>query len=205
MSITWTNKEYSIANFYNMLNPISDSRIDCDPVGQRPDIESMTKRQGIIDTVLRGYDFGELKLRTIPSGEYRFRSIDGGHRKRAVRDFIDNKFKTNRSTVAYIDGKEIKIGGMYYKDLPLEVKESFNAYKMRFTIYGETMTDEQAGETFRRTNITTDVNHQEMLNSYEDNLVAKFVREISRPIRGDRKSTRLNSSHSQQSRMPSSA
>ena len=98
MTITWTNKEYSIATFYNMLNPISDSRIDCDPVGQRPDVESMTKRQGIIDTVLRGYDFGELKLRTINVGEYRFRSIDGGHRKRAVRDFIDNKFKTNRNT-----------------------------------------------------------------------------------------------------------
>lgn len=187
MTITWTNKEYSIATFYNMLNPISDSRIDCDPVGQRPDIESMSKRQGIIDTVLRGYDFGELKLRTITKAlnkHYRFRSIDGGHRKRAVRDFIDNKFKTNRSTVAYINGEEIKVGNMYYKDLPIEVKESFNAYKMRFTIYGETMTDEQAGETFRRTNITTDVNHQEMLNSYEDNLVAKFVREISRPIRG---------------------
>ena len=70
----------------------------------------MPKRQGIIDTVLRGYDFGELKLRTITKAlnkHYRFRSIDGGHRKRAVRDFIDNKFKTNRSTVAYINGEEI--------------------------------------------------------------------------------------------------
>ncbi len=67
MSITWTTKEYSVANFYSMLNPISENRIDCDPVGQRPDVESMTKRQGIIDTVLRGYDFGELKLRAIPN------------------------------------------------------------------------------------------------------------------------------------------
>lgn len=184
MSITWTTKEYSVANFYSMLNPISENRIDCDPVGQRPDVESMTKRQGIIDTVLRGYDFGELKLRTIPNGEYRFRSIDGGHRKRAVRDFIDNKFKTNRGTICVIDGVEHRVGGMYYKELPAEVKSKFGSYKIRFTIYGEEMTDEQAGETFRRTNITTDVNHQEMLNSYEDNLVAKFVREISRPIRG---------------------
>ena len=184
MTLTWTSKEISIASFYNMLNPITNERIDCDPVGQRPDVESMSKRQGIIDTVIRGYDFGELKLRTIPTGEYKYRSIDGGHRKRAVRDYIENRFKTNRSTVAIINGKEIKVGNMYYKDLPIEVKELFNAYKMRFTIYGETMTDEQAGETFRRTNITTDVNHQEMLNSYEDNLVAKFVREISRPIRG---------------------
>lgn len=184
MTLTWTSKEISIASFYNMLNPITNERIDCDPVGQRPDVESMSKRQGIIDTVIRGYDFGELKLRTIATGEYKYRSIDGGHRKRAVRDFIENRFKTNRGTIAIINGKVINVGGMYYRDLPIEVKELFNAYKMRFTIYGETMTDEQAGETFRRTNITTDVNHQEMLNSYEDNLVAKFVREISRPIRG---------------------
>lgn len=184
MSLTWTNKEYSIAKFYEMLNPISTERIDCDPVGQRPDIESMSKRQGIIDTVLLGYDFGELKLRTIVDNEYRYRSIDGGHRKRAVRDFIDGKFKTLRSTVSEVNGVQYKVGGKYYKELPQEVKEKFNSYKMRFTIYGESMTNEEAGETFRRTNITTDVNHQEMLNSYEDNLVAKFVREISRPIRG---------------------
>ena len=183
MSLTWKLREISIASFHSMLSPISTERIDCDPVGQRPDVESMSKKQGIIDTVIRGYDFGELKLRILADGHYRLRSIDGGHRKRAVRDFIENKFKTNRSTIAYINGKEIKVGGMYYKDLPLEVKEQINAYKMRFTIYGQEMTDEQAGETFRRTNITTDVNHQEMLNSYEDNLVAKFVREISRSIR----------------------
>ena len=34
---------------------------------------------------------------------------------------------------------------------------------------------------------------------------ARFTREIGRPVVLDRKSTRLNSSHSQQSRMPSSA
>ena len=188
MSLTWTSKEYSIATFYTQLNSLSESKIDCDPVGQRPDIESMSKRQGIIDTVIRGYDFGELKLRTLVEAvrlatSFKYRSIDGGHRKRAIRDFINNKFKTNRNTICTIDGVVYRVGGMYYKNLPVEVKTFFNAYKMRFTIYGEEMTDEQAGETFRRTNITTDVNHQEMLNSYEDNLVAKFVRETSRPIR----------------------
>jgi hypothetical protein len=183
MKLSWTSKEQSIASFYTMLNPISDNRIDCDPVGQRPDIESMSKRQGIIDTIFRGYDFGELKLRTLLDGHYRYRSIDGGHRKRSIRDYINNRFKTGKQTVCYVNGVEYEIGGKYFKELPTDVKEQFLAYKMRFTIYGEEMTDEQAGETFRRTNISTDVNWQEMLNSYEDNLVAKFVREISRPIR----------------------
>jgi hypothetical protein len=184
MYLTWKTEEVSVANFFTMLEPISKTRIDCDPVGQRPDIESMSKRQGIIDTVFRGYDFGELKLRTIPEGEYKYRSIDGGHRKRAIRDYINNRFKTGKNTVCYVNGVEYSIGGKYFKDLPSEVKEQFLNYKMRFTIYGEEMNDEQAGETFRRTNISTDVNWQEMLNSYEDNLVAQFIRELCRPIRG---------------------
>jgi len=190
MTLTWQTKEVPIGTFYTMINPLSEEYIDCDPKGQRPDIESLSKKQGIIDTVIRGYDFGELKLRTLIEAihratHFKYRSIDGGHRKRAVRDFINNKFKTARATVAYVNGQEIPVGNKYFKELPPEVKAQFSSYKMRFTIYGESMTDEQAGEIFRRTNITTDVNHQEMLNSYEDNLVAQFVRDISRPIVGE--------------------
>ena len=61
MSLTWKLREISIASFHGMLSPTSIEQIDCDPVGQRPDVESISKRQGIIDTVIRGYDFGELK------------------------------------------------------------------------------------------------------------------------------------------------
>lgn len=182
-NVNWNIKVVSIASFYNMLNPTSDERIDCDPVGQRPDVESMSKRQGILDTIFRGYDIGELKLRELDSGEFKLRSIDGGHRKRSVRDYLNNEYKTHRNTICQIGDKVYKIGNMYFKDLPIEVKEFFLNYCIRFTIYDKSMTDEQAGEIFRRTNISTDVNWQERLNSYEDNLVAKFVRETSRPIR----------------------
>jgi 5-methylcytosine-specific restriction endonuclease McrA len=187
LPLTWDTSVMTINEFEKLLMHSSMSRVDVNPIGQRPDVESISKRQGIIDTVIRGYDFGELKLRTLVAAireatSYKYRSIDGGHRKRAIRDFIAGKFKTSKHTVANINGREVTVGNKYYKELPQEVKDQFGNYKMRFTIYSESMTDEQAGETFRRTNITTDVNHQEMLNSYEDNLVAKFVREISRPI-----------------------
>ncbi|NBR25201.1 MAG: hypothetical protein EBU08_15780 [Micrococcales bacterium] len=189
MLLCWQTKEVSIGTFCAMISPLSTELIDTDPEGQRPDIESLSKKQGIIDTVLRGYDFGELKLRTLIEAvrittSFKYRSIDGGHRKRSIRDFINNKFKTGRNTVAYVNGQMIPVGNKFFKELPSEVKEQFSSYKIRFTIYNESMTDEQAGEIFRRTNITTDVNHQEMLNSYEDNLVARFVRYTSRPVVG---------------------
>jgi len=188
-NLSWKTVEYSIAQFYNMLSELSTEKIDCDPIGQRPDVESLEKTQGILDTIFRGYDFGELKLRELSAEKqslegFKYRSVDGGHRKRAIRLFIQNKCKLGKDSVTYVNGEEVYIGGKYYKELSPEIKEGFGNYMMRFTIYDENMTDAQAGETFRRTNITTDVNHQEMLNSYEDNLVAKFVREISRPIRG---------------------
>lgn len=181
--VSWYTKEVDVGTFYHMLSPTSNELIDCDPVGQRPDIESMSKRQGILDTLFRGYDIGELKLRELGVGRYKFRSIDGGHRKRTIRDYMNGKFKTHKNTICYFGDQVFKIGNMYYKDLPVEVKQYLIDYKIRFTIYDKKMTDEQAGEIFRRTNISTDVNWQEMLNSYEDNLVAKFIREISRPIR----------------------
>jgi hypothetical protein len=189
-SLSWNNVEMTISQFFsNHLNETSKARIDTDPIGQRPDIESMSKRQGIINCIMQGYDFGELKLRTLTeemrqSSTFKYRSVDGGHRKRAIRDFILGKFKTGSYTETIIDGVEYDVSNKYYKDLPEEVKDNFGNYKMRFTVYSENMTDEQAGQQFRTTNICTDVNHQEMLNSYEDNLVAKFIRETCRPIRG---------------------
>ena len=187
--ISWSTKSMNIATFCSALESYSKERIDCDPVGQRPDTESQSKKQGIIDTVLMGYDFGELKLRTLTenvraSTSYKYRSIDGGHRKRAIRDFVANKFKTSKSTVAIVNSQEYHVGGKYFRELPLGVRDQFFAYEIRFTIYGESMTDSQASEIFRRVNISTNVNNQETLNALEDNLVARFIRETSRPVVG---------------------
>jgi hypothetical protein len=189
MKLTWKSQEMPIGTLYNMLDEFSAERIDENPVGQRPDVESLEKQQGIIDTIIRGFDIGELKLRTLVEAVriatgFKYRSIDGGHRKRGIRDFIKGKFKTAKYTVAYVNGVEVPCGNKTFSQLPPEVQAQFSSYKLRFTVYGETMTDSDAGEVFRRTNITTDVNHQEMLNSYEDNLVAKFVRELARPVAG---------------------
>lgn len=182
----WNTNEWNVAQYITKLNPTEPDNIDVDPIGQRPDIESLEKKQGIIQTVIMGYDIGEIKLRKLLNDKdgYGHRSVDGGHRKRAIRDFINNKFKTGKDTYANINGQSVDVSNKYYKELTPEVKNQFNTYKLRFTVYSENMTDEQAGEIFRRTNISTDVNHQEMLNSYEDNLVADFIRTTSRSIRG---------------------
>jgi hypothetical protein len=174
------------------LSPISKfllevGIIELDPIGQRLDADCIVKKQGIIRSILTSQDICEIALRhmdkTAPEIKYEYRSIDGGHRKRAIYEFFMGKFATGPNTIVIINGQLIDVSGMFYSELPKSVQKIFTDYNLRFVIYDKTMTDEQAGETFRLRNLSTNVNHQEMLNSYEDNLVAKVVRETSRVIR----------------------
>jgi hypothetical protein len=174
------------------LSPISKflldvGTIELDPVGQRLDADDNSKKQGIIRSILTSQDICEIALRhmdkTLESVMYEYRSIDGGHRKRAIYEFFMNKFATGPNTIVFVDAQAVDVSGLFYSELPKTVQKIFLDYNLRFVIYDKSMTDEQAGETFRLRNLSTNVNHQEMLNSYEDNLVAKFVRETARIIR----------------------
>lgn len=151
------------------------ANIDCDPIWQRPDISSnqnsdsskASKQQSIMQSIIDGFDIGEIKL-CLYKG--RKSSIDGGNRKRAIYSFLNNKFKLHKSS---------NYPNMYYRDLPKEVQDTILNYKLRFIQYKE-LTDDIIGKMFRSTNNTTHVNHQEMLNSYGMNLIARLVRETVR-------------------------
>ena len=44
MLLCWQTKEVSIGTFCAMISPLSTELIDTDPEGQRPDIESLSKK-----------------------------------------------------------------------------------------------------------------------------------------------------------------
>ena len=71
------------------------------PRRQRPDVEDMDKKQSIINYLLWNVSFGGLTLRKVPKYEVQEDSkmkfvekecIDGGHRTRCIRGFINNEF-----------------------------------------------------------------------------------------------------------------
>lgn len=178
--------------------------IDVQPVGQRletePKLESRyndTKAQEIITSIMRGVDLGQITLHekspgsfeyadappVFDNGEWKFKlksnldtegsrfayeSIDGGHRKRYIYLYYDDKFRWN---------------GMYFSDLPPDLKKKFLYTKLTFAIYSN-LSVYDIGYIFRSLNKTTDVNHQEMLNSYGDIPIANAVRNTVRPVRG---------------------
>lgn len=156
---------------------------NCDPVGQRPDIglplENSTgdsKAQEIIKVLLSGRSLGKITVHE-PSDDrvlvFKYESIDGGHRKRYIRAFFDNKFRVN---------------GKYYRELSDEEKEYLKTRKLSFDIY-QNLDVWEIGKIFRDLNKTTDVNHQEMLNSFGDVLIANAIRGTVRAPKGGKNET----------------
>lgn len=182
-SPTWSRAEWTIQEFISRAGTV-----DMNPVGQRDSVESRKreKSKAIMRSVFEGGDICEIALRHMdknkPAVTHEYRSIDGGHRKRAIWDFINNKFRLPYDLVVCIGNKEYDISELAYGELPTEVQEYLLNYTLRLVIYDKSTTDAQAGYLFRLRNKSTQVNFQEMLNSFEDNLVAKLVRETARAI-----------------------
>lgn len=159
--IKFCKKRMTLQNF--LIDYLSIT--DCDPMGQRPPINEdpgNAKNVGIIQAIMLGIDIGQITLVDVKdeNNPYQWESVDGGHRKRAVKAFFDGKFKFN---------------GKYFSELSQEEKDQFLSYEIGLTLY-EPLPSHIKGYIFRTINETTNVNHQEMLNSYGDLPIANAVR-----------------------------
>jgi hypothetical protein len=174
-------------------NGINDGTYNIDPVGQRlsTDNSQETKSQAIVVSIIDGSDVGEISFRCYKCTnketgreEEVYEIIDGSHRSRAINKFISGKIRIPsdcKVVVKLASGEKVSIAGLRYRDLPQELKDFFNFYVVRLCIYPNA-TAKQAAKLFQNKNNTTSVNHQEMLNSNSENLVAIAVREIARKL-----------------------
>lgn len=175
---SFTRKVMSIQEFVLDLLPT----VDCSPIGQRLPVHSdvqNAKSEAIILSILSNVDIGNITLVDV-SGEpttWVWESLDGGHRKRAIRDFFQGKFR---------------VLGRKYSELSDEEKTEFKKYELAFTMYSP-LSNEMKGKIFRSLNETTHVNEIEMLNSYGDTPIANAVRETVRVVtRNDGKASIIN-------------
>jgi hypothetical protein len=166
---TWTVYKFKLESAF----------IDMNPIGQRLETNSNaigeskpSKQQSIIDSMLRGSDIGEIKIVRTPDATYPNESVDGGHRKRAILSFIDNKFPTHKTS---------PVGEKFWREFTDAERKAFLQFGIRFVIF-DFLTNRQKGELFRDTNNTTPVNQQETLNSYGDMPIANLVRNTARSV-----------------------
>jgi len=151
--------------------------IDVQPVGQRLNTTTTvigkvkaSKAQEIIATTLEGIDIGQITMVRTDNASYSYESIDGGHRKRYIKAFFENEFP--------LFGTQTR-----YRDLTPEQKNAFLDTELTFCIY-DPLPTYLKGYIFRSLNKTTDVNHQEQLNSYGEIPIAEHVRETVRIVAG---------------------
>ena len=85
-------------------------------------------------------------MTSILDSKYDYESVDGGHRKRYIWQYLNNKFKVN---------------GKYFNELSEEKQRQFLNYEIVLSIY-EPLDAYTKGFIFRTLNETTDVNHMEM-------------------------------------------
>jgi hypothetical protein len=179
-------REMTVREFIQNLLP----ETDCLPVHQRIDVFNYgredrkkrfpTKRQGIVGSIFKGIDISEMKINERTPVERRkfaekYESIDGGNRKRAIQDFVNNKFCTN----AFYNAD---IGAKFFRELSDEEKERFYNFKIRFVVYKH-LTPVQKSNIWETTNNSTPVNHQEMLNGRGDIAIANIIRQNARQDR----------------------
>lgn len=149
--------------------------IDTEPVGQRLETTpGPEKREGIIGAIIDGINIGEITICLSPynPSKKKYESIDGGHRKRYTRDYILGTFP-----------RVFDVRGKYFSELTKDEQDRILNYEITLVIYGELDTFTK-GYIFRTLNETTEVNDQEMRNSFGDIDVANLIRETVRIVPG---------------------
>jgi len=156
---------------------IRDGGLHPNPIGQRmPTVFGFdnVKNQGIIKAILKGNGIGTITVRDISEDAamqkvypgVKWLVIDGGHRTRAIKDYMNNQFA--------VDGKK-------YKELSDEWKEFFKSSLINLD--KKICTSQQAIDIFRDLNNTTQVNGYEMIMCDDESAICKYVRSYIRVVK----------------------
>lgn len=176
-SANWELEVWSVKKFNDYINSI-----DTNPVEQRGDVilnyigrAHPSKQQSIIAVIFQNRDLGEIKLTTNPSGSFRkWKSNDGGHRKRSLIAFKNNRFPLHRSS---------PLGEKYFNELTEEQQERFLNYRLRMVFY-PVLSGEENAAAFAQSSNSTPVNFPERMNGFGDTPVANMIRNTVRVVPG---------------------
>lgn len=126
------------------------------PEFQRDFVASLEWQRDLIDSFYNGLSSNLIHFRTLDKEKaakigYAYQCLDGLQRLSTAINFVNNVFADNN--------------GKYFRELTKQEQKNLLAYTFSMYVYNETMTDEEAGETFCRINNANDLNDQEKLNA----------------------------------------
>lgn len=153
-------------------------RIDTNPDYQRPPVWSLSQKQLLIDTILRGYDIPKMYWRKTSKNPDRYEVVDGQQRLRAIWEYMSGNFNLGKSAEP-INGHDLRNtsyanGG---KVLPDELRQTFDIYPLDVIVMTDT-DEEEVREMFLRLQNGTSLKAQEKRNAMSGKM-RDFVKSLA--------------------------
>lgn len=139
--MTINKKPWPLTTTYKLKD-----RIDTNPDYQRPSVWSLSQKQLLMDTILRGYDIPKLYLRQVSSNPDMYEVVDGQQRLRSIWSFMSDEFALPKEAEP-IQGKDV--AGKKYSELDFDVSCLLDMYTLDFAILTDT-SEEEVREMFLR-------------------------------------------------------
>ena len=132
------------------------------PEWQRQEVWSRSKKQNLIDSILRGWKLPKFYLLRLPGDREEYEVVDGQQRLATIFEFFDNDLLLS-------DGTAKAFGGNCYEALPDKVKDSLDDYEIEFDVI-EDAADEEVKVFFQRLQEGLPLTSSEKLNSVHSRL-----------------------------------
>jgi hypothetical protein len=151
-----------------------EPKVDPRPPYQRGPVWSKSKKQLLMDSILRRYDIPKIYLRAVDNPPYKYEVIDGQQRLRAIWEFCQDKFPLPGDCDA-VRGHEV--ASKSFNELPNDLVDEFQSYELSFVIL-EDVTEEEVEEMFTRLNNGETLTAAEKRNAMPG-VMRDFVRELT--------------------------
>jgi len=132
------------------------------PEWQRQEVWGPSKKQNLIDTILRGWKLPKFYFLKISDNPESYEVVDGQQRLVAIFEFLDND-------LALADDSAKEFGGPVYDDLPDKRKDAFDDYEIEFDLI-EDASEEEVKRFFQRLQEGLPLTSSEKLNSVHSKL-----------------------------------
>lgn len=154
--------------------------LDFSPDYQRNYVWTQKQQVYLIDSILKNFPLPKIFARQSfdENADVTYEIIDGQQRLTTILKFLNNEFPILKKRHPKPDTLGDDLDGMYFKDLPLELKRNFKKYALSVDII--TANREETVDMFTRLNlITSTLKDQELLNAQFDGDFKQLVYSIS--------------------------
>ena len=144
------------------------------PEWQRQEVWSHSKKQNLIDSILRGWKLPKFYFLKLGDEPEEYEVVDGQQRLSAIFEFFDNELLLSDTSANVFGGRE-------YKSLPDKITDAFDDYEIEFDEIVDA-TDEEVKEFFQRLQEGLPLTSSEKLNSVHSRLRDFVMKQTKHPL-----------------------